>query len=292
MKQAVSLPVPVIVVGNITAGGSGKTPTVLYLIELLRANGYKPGVISRGYGVKLTQPLWVSRDANASDVGDEPAMLVRRSGVPMVVAPDRIAAAHLLLERGDVDVILCDDGLQHYRLARDIELIVIDGDRRLGNGLLLPAGPLREGPWRLADAEFIIANGKAQPQEYPMSLVSGGLYHLNGDICEPLTGKSVVAMAAIGNPERFFSSLKQQGLQLTKQQAFADHAAFVEQELDNLSGGLPLVMTEKDAVKCRDFAKPHWCYLAVNAKLTPEFDSRLLSRLADVATKKGNYHGV
>ncbi|MBV7315513.1 tetraacyldisaccharide 4'-kinase [Shewanella sp. NIFS-20-20] len=293
LKAQTSLPVPVIVVGNITAGGSGKTPTVLYLIELLRAEGYRPGVISRGYGVSITAPRWVSPTDSASDVGDEPAMLVRRSQVPMVVAPDRIAAAELLLAKADVDVIICDDGLQHYRLARDIEIIVVDGDRRVGNGYLLPAGPLREGPWRLNTTEFVIANGTAAAGEYPMMLINAGLFHLDGQRSAHLDDPAVVAMAAIGNPERFFASLVQQGYQLVRQRAFSDHAPFNETELISLSAGLPLLMTEKDAVKCRDFAQPHWRYLAVNAKLTPEFDSRLLSRLADVvATKKGNSHGV
>lgn len=295
-KAQYHLSVPVIVVGNITAGGSGKTPMVIHLIELLRANGYRPGVISRGYGGQFTGVQFVHVGAHARDVGDEPAMIVARTHVPMVVGAKRIDAAQYLLSNSDVNVIICDDGLQHYPLARDIELAIVDGQRRLGNGLLLPAGPLREGAWRLDTVDFVVINGGvASETEYLMTLTPDVLRPV-GD-ADPATAPAitdkVVAMAGIGNPQRFFNTLTELGYQLRHQQAFADHQAYVLPELQLLAGSSPLLMTEKDAVKCREFAQENWWYLAVNAKLSPQFDEQLLNRLHDVvAAKQGNSHGI
>ena len=295
IQHATTLPVPVIVVGNITAGGSGKTPTVIYLIELLRQQGYTPGVISRGYGVEIQGCIAVNVGAKAIDVGDEPVMIVARTQVPMVVGAKRVDAANMLLANNDVDVIISDDGLQHYALARDIEIALVDGERRYGNQCLIPAGPLREGLWRLKSVDFIINNGgPAQQNEVLMSLTPGPLVQVSQSDSEPLPiAQDVVAMAAIGNPQRFFNTLTQLGYNLANTVEFTDHQAFSATELHRLSGEHPLVMTEKDAVKCRDFAESHWWYLPVNAKLTPEFDHALLSQLQQVAqTKKGLSHGI
>ena len=296
LKSTIALPVPVIVVGNITAGGSGKTPTVIYLIELLRRHGYTPGVISRGYGAKIDGVLTVALDAKPADVGDEPAMIVARTQVPMVVGAKRIEAAQHLLASSDVDVIICDDGLQHYQLARDIELAIVDGKRRLGNGWLLPAGPLREGAWRLDTVDFVINNGgESQGREHLMTLVPEALAPVAAysSIVPPNADDAAVAMAGIGNPERFFTTLNELGFYPVKTQGFADHQAFSPDELIALAGDLPLLMTEKDAVKCREFAQPNWWFLAVNAKLPSQFDEQLLSRLQEVVlAKKGKHHGV
>ena len=295
IQSAEVLPVPVIVVGNITAGGSGKTPTVIYLIELLRRQGYNPGVISRGYGVDIKGCVLVSSGAKACDVGDEPAMIMARTQVPMVVGPRRVDAANMLLAQSDVDVIISDDGLQHYALSRDIEIALLDGQRRYGNQCLLPAGPLREGLWRLDSVDFVINNGgPAYPNEILMSLIPAPLVNLNNPLSETFNiDNPIVAMAAIGNPQRFFNTLSQLGYQLANTVEFTDHQAFSASELNSLSKVHPLVMTEKDAVKCRDFAQSHWWYLPVNAKLTPEFDQALLSRLQQVAqTKKGLSYGI
>lgn len=297
LKAVFHSPVPVIVVGNITAGGSGKTPTVLYLIELLRHSGYRPGVISRGYGADIQSPLRVTPEHSSADVGDEPAMIFARTRVPMVVGPNRVAALQTLLAGGDVDVVICDDGLQHYALARDIEIALIDGDRRLGNGMLIPAGPLREGPWRLQSVDFRLCNGgKALAGEFAMTLKPSGLIPLLAETeltKMPVAGEKVAAMAGIGNPERFFTTLAQQGFELGATKAFNDHQAYSRDDICSLAPGLPVLMTEKDAIKCRGFAKQDWWYLAVDAKLAPDFDSQLLNKLAAAkAGKQGTTHGV
>ncbi|ABE55479.1 lipid-A-disaccharide synthase [Shewanella denitrificans OS217] len=285
-----ALGVPVIIVGNITVGGSGKTPMVIYLIELLRRQGYRPGVISRGYGVKIDGVKLVEAQASAVDVGDEPAMIVARTQVPMAVGPDRLAAVSLLQRHYDIDVIISDDGLQHYKLTRDIELVIIDGARRFGNGYLLPAGPLREGLWRLKTIDWLINNGgKAQDNEVLMQLEPKPLLKVKSSQpgLESLDkALPVVAMAGIGNPARFFDSLSGQGYQLKHTLAFDDHQAFDAQALIALAGDLPLIMTEKDAIKCRDFAQDNWWYLPVNARLNADFDKALLARLAPLVQIK------
>ncbi|WOT03890.1 tetraacyldisaccharide 4'-kinase [Shewanella youngdeokensis] len=295
-----TLPVPVIIVGNITVGGSGKTPTVIYLIELLRQQGYKPGVISRGYGVNIKGVRSVRYGDNASQVGDEPAMIVARTGVPMVVGSKRIEAAKQLLSDFDVDIIISDDGLQHYALARDIELIILDGERRLGNGMLLPAGPLREGRWRTSSVDHVIVNGgTAIGTEQQMTLMASQ-WHLVAanshkvskthaevkSAAQPMQEQPVVAMAGIGNPNRFFDTLSNLGFTLDKTQAFDDHSAYTEADLSTLAGKRPLLMTEKDAVKCRDFAKDNWWYLAVDAKLSPSFDQQLMASVKQSVIEK------
>jgi tetraacyldisaccharide 4'-kinase len=287
LTKAQMLPVPVIVVGNI--------PTVIYLIELLRQHGYKPGVISRGYGVNIDGVIAVNIDAKASDVGDEPAMIVARTYVPMVVGANRIVAANKLLAEFNVDVIISDDGLQHYALGRDIEIALVDGERRYGNHCLLPAGPLREGFWRLSSVDFVINNGgPAQEGEVLMTLVPAPLCQVDSRRHDEFAQQhSVIAMAGIGNPQRFFSSISQLGYKIVQTVEFTDHQAFDEKQLSGLSVQHSLLMTEKDAVKCRDFAQSNWWYLPVNAKLNSEFDHALLSRLQQVAqTKKGLSNGI
>ncbi|MGS0675894.1 tetraacyldisaccharide 4'-kinase [Shewanella sp. 0m-4] len=290
VKKALKLPVPVIIVGNITVGGSGKTPTVIYLIELLRKHGLKPGVISRGYGVEIDGVRAVFPGDSADSVGDEPAMIVARTQVPMVVGAKRVDAAKHLLVEFDVDIIISDDGLQHYQLARDIELIILDGERRLGNGMLLPAGPLREGAWRLRSVDHVIVNGGvALADEQVMTLEPAKWLPVSANhnaSAAPTKSEPLVAMAGIGNPQRFFDSLQVQGYQVAQSQAFDDHSAYSETALNQLANGRLLVMTEKDAVKCRDFAKDNWWYLAVDAKLSPSFDKQLLAKIDRLVADK------
>ena len=293
-KHAEVIDVPVVIVGNITAGGSGKTPTVIYLINLLRAQGFNPGVISRGYGVSIDGVKTVMAADKAADVGDEPAMIVARSQVPMVVGAKRIDAAKQLLAEYNVDIIISDDGLQHYPLARDIEINIVDGHRRYGNQCLIPAGPLREGLWRLKTIDWVLNNGgNVQHNEVAMSLVACALKPVNPSLNIQWQPQKAIAMAGIGNPKRFFDSLMAQGYLLIATKAFDDHQAFDESELKRLSQQYPLIMTEKDAVKCRDFAQDNWWYLPVNAKLNTEFDTAFLNRLNQVIKdKQGNLHGV
>lgn len=277
--QAVRLPVPVIVVGNISVGGTGKTPLVTWLVEELRARGLRPGVISRGYGGRApVYPLRVTAQTDAALCGDEPALLARRLGVPLSVAPDRVAAAQQLIASDGVDVIVSDDGLQHYRLARDAEICVVDGARGLGNGGLLPAGPLREPPSRLASVGLVVVNGggwrPAQALGVPvadMQLQLGEAQNLRSGERRALhvfAGRPLHALAGIGHPERFFAALRAQGLQPTVH-AFADHHAYTAADLA-FGDGLPVLMTEKDAVKCASFAQADaWC-VPVTARFEPE----------------------
>ena len=275
------LPVPVIIVGNITVGGSGKTPLVLWLADFLKKNGYRPGLISRGYGGDAASwPQAVSTDADPRVVGDEALLLARRSGCPMVVGPDRVAAARKLLAEHQVDVIISDDGMQHYRLGRDIEIAVLDGERRLGNGLCLPAGPLREPAMRLESVDFVVANGAARKGEWPMQLEPGEALPLKGAEGKSLSsfaGTKLHAIAGIGNPSRFFDSLRAHGIE-PKEHPFPDHHPYGQGELD-FDDETPVLMTEKDAVKYLDYAgERHW-YLPVHAHLPDEFGKRLLAVL-------------
>lgn len=274
------LPVPVVVIGNLTAGGTGKTPLTIAVAASLREHGFRPGVVSRGHGGTQREPLLLGGSPDPRQVGDEPC-LIRASGVPVAVGRDRPAAARLLLDAG-CDVVVADDGLQHYALARDVEICVIDGVRRFGNGKLLPLGPLREPLGRLRSVDLRVCNGgTAEAGEYPMQLRGDEAVALEGGERRPLasfaTGPAH-AVAAIGNPQRFFDSLRAAGIEVIGH-AFADHHAFSADELD-FADGLPLLMTDKDAVKCRSFARPHWWRVPVRAELPPAFHAALRERLA------------
>ncbi|GAB4357500.1 MAG: tetraacyldisaccharide 4'-kinase [Gammaproteobacteria bacterium] len=279
------LPVPVVVVGNLTVGGTGKTPLVIALANLLKAKGFRPGLVSRGYGgTAASWPQQVRRDSDPVVVGDEAVLLARRTRCPMAVGPDRVAAALALLKYSDCDVILSDDGLQHYALARDIEIAVIDGIRRLGNGHLLPAGPLREPKRRIKKVDFVVANGGGSRGEFSMQVRLGLPRRLLDDRdakgWEEFRGKRFHAVAGIGHPERFFAALKKLGLDPIEQR-FPDHHAFREEDLHFKEAG-PVLMTEKDAVKCQRFAKPdHW-YVPIEAELDPRFEVPFLRKLSGV----------
>lgn len=280
-RRAQSLPVPVIVVGNIAVGGTGKTPFVIWLIERLRSWGFRPGIVSRGYGGRArVYPYAVRADSDPADSGDEPLLLARRCACPVVVAPDRVAAARVLLASHDIDVVVSDDGLQHYRLARDLEICVVDGARGLGNGALLPAGPLRESPQRLREVDLVVVNGAGwdDPSLHPlrMQLMSHEVRALRGDAAQPLSAfrhQRVHAVAGIGNPQRFFEALREQGIEVIAH-AFADHHGYSAADLD-FADSLPVLMTEKDAVKCAAFAAPHWWAVPVAARLSPLDEARV-----------------
>jgi tetraacyldisaccharide 4'-kinase len=269
-------PVPVIVVGNITVGGTGKTPMILWLIEHCRQQGLKVGVVSRGYGAQPPQLPWrVQADQRADQAGDEPLLIVQRTGVPLVIDPDRSRAVQALLASEPLDLVLCDDGMQHYRLARDLELVLIDAARGLGNGRCLPAGPLREPVERLQQVDAVLVNGADGDREagFAFTLQPSALVNLCSGERRSLdlfpSGQRLHAVAGIGNPQRFFNTL--QGLNWQPvPHPFADHAQFSAEHL-TFSPPLPLVMTEKDAVKCRAFAADDWWYLAVDAQPSPAF---------------------
>ncbi len=271
---------PVIVVGNISVGGTGKTPLVIFLCDFLRQQGYHPGVVSRGYGGKLTQyPGLVTASSTALEVGDEPLLINNRVNCPVVVDPDRSRGAQYLVDKHKCDLIICDDGLQHYRLQRDIEIALLDGQRRLGNGQLVPVGPLREGPWRLQQVDLVVNNGgPVQQGEHLMSLQPGQVVNVKyGNQSQSLKSFTlpVIAAAGIGNPSRFFATLKSKGVRLKKELAFVDHHKFTAGDLPDET----VLMTEKDAVKCANFASERWWYLPVNAVMTEEFKQALLKKL-------------
>jgi tetraacyldisaccharide 4'-kinase len=277
-----TLPIPVIVVGNITVGGTGKTPLIIWLTELLKSEGYQPGVISRGYGGQAESwPQVVTVDSDPKQIGDEALMIAKRTGCPMAVGPSRVDAANLLLSLYKCDVILSDDGLQHYALNRAIEIAVIDGDRRFGNGYCLPAGPLREPIERLKTVDLLIVNGDAyEDNEFSMKLVGDQLVNcVTGEqkSLQEFNGVTCHAMAGIGNPERFFNVLKKAGLICTGH-SFPDHYQYRPEDID-YRDKKPVLMTEKDAVKCSGFAQPQHWYLPVNALPEPLFTEQLLNLL-------------
>ncbi|HEX4872935.1 MAG TPA: tetraacyldisaccharide 4'-kinase [Nevskiaceae bacterium] len=284
----VRLRVPVIVVGNLSVGGTGKTPFVLWLVDRLREWGWRPGVISRGYGGRAAHyPLRVSADSDPAEVGDEPALIAWRSGVPVVVDPDRLRAARAL--DAEVDVLIADDGLQHYRLPRQVEIVVVDGQRGFGNGALLPAGPLREPISRLAEVDLVVVNGGGLRVQGPpcvdMQLPGAHAFNLREPsrvrALRDFRGESVHAMAGIGHPERFFQLLEREGLHLVRH-PFADHQAYQPAQIE-WHDSRPVLMTEKDAVKCRHWVDARYWSVPVTAQLDPAATQRvresLLSRL-------------
>lgn len=274
---------PIIVVGNITVGGTGKTPLVIWLVEQLRHTGFTPGIISRGYGVSNQQSIEVFPGSSSGDVGDEPVLLARRADCPVFVNQDRVAAAKSLLQAHPAcDVIISDDGLQHYRMQRDIELLVVDAVRGFGNGLLLPAGPLRESRSRLKQVDAVIYNGKAtdfsgfQMELRPTVLRQVQDPSVTASLSE-LANVPVKAVAGIGNPQRFFQQLRDMPL-LIEEYAFPDHHAFQPEDLAFAADAVVL-MTEKDAVKCAAFAKPNWWYLPVDAVVDKALADYIVQKL-------------
>jgi tetraacyldisaccharide 4'-kinase len=282
--------VPVVVVGNITAGGTGKTPTVLWLVEQLRTRGFAPGIVSRGYGgSKANTSMRVEVDTDAAVAGDEPVLLARRGRCPVVVDPDRARAATMLIDDG-VDVVIADDGLQHYRLARDYEICVIDGSRGLGNRRLLPAGPLREGVQRLDDVEQVLVNGVLQHSEQGQTtaeqnaisfeLVATEARRLNGSLTRLIgrfAGTTVHAVAGIGNPRRFFDLLRLHGIQVIEHE-FPDHAVLSGRDLE-FGDDFEVFMTEKDAVKLGHGASDKFWFVPVELKMDPVEAAPLLEQI-------------
>jgi tetraacyldisaccharide 4'-kinase len=276
----------VIVVGNLTAGGSGKTPLVLRIVELLREHKWKPGIVSRGHGGsnadKGRAPMEANIASDPAEVGDEPILLARRSGCPVWVAPGRDAACRALREQHpECDVIVTDDGLQHHALARDVEICVVDA-RGFGNGFLMPAGPLREPRARLRSVDAVVAHGAPGLEGFEMKLEGENLVCMTDahDVrpAKSFAGQKLHAVAGIGDPKRFFLQLARHGLKPVPH-PFPDHHPFRAEELD-FGDTAPVVMTEKDAVKCKRFAKAHHWVFPVRASLDPAFERWLLEKLS------------
>ncbi len=282
------IPVPVIIVGNISVGGTGKTPLVTWLVKELRKQGFTPGIVSRGYGGGASHwPQQVRSDSDPRMVGDEAVLLARRTGCPMAVGPNRVDAATALLSYTDCDVIVADDGLQHYALARDVEIAVIDGVRRFGNGYCLPAGPLREPLSRIKSVDIVVTNGVAGVREYHMELVLGRLQNLASPekttALHFFSGSTVHAIAGIGHPERFFRQLESHGLTVIEH-PFPDHHPFLAEDII-FADELPVLMTEKDAVKCQGYAtERHWS-VPVDARIDERMLPLILRRIKKSESK-------
>ncbi|MEQ8231824.1 MAG: tetraacyldisaccharide 4'-kinase [Gammaproteobacteria bacterium] len=278
-------PVPVIVVGNISVGGTGKTPLVIWLARRLRSYGFRPGIVARGYrGRARHWPQQVRVDSDPLAVGDEAVVLARRTQMPLAVGPDRGEDIRALLRHSDVNIVVCDDGLQHYALARDIEIAVLDGVRRTGNGACLPAGPLREPPARLGEVDFVVTNGLAGRGEFAMRYV----IEIARRVTDPRDSRElgdfaashVHAVAAIGNPDSFFDALKRRGVRLIAH-AFPDHHPFVPEDFA-FGDDAPVLMTQKDAVKCEHFADGRFWYVPLEVELPEVFERRLKTLLKKV----------
>ena len=272
--------IPVIVVGNLVAGGSGKTPLVIWIAEHLKRKGWSPAIVSRGYGAHIEGPRAATIADDAAAVGDEPIVLSRRSGCPVWVGADRVAViAALRAVHPDVNVVVLDDGLQHYRLRRDIEIAVVDA-RGFGNGFLLPAGPLREPASRLRSVDAVVSHGSAV-KGYAMRLVGAELHRMTDAAdrrpASAFAGQKVHAVAGIGEPNRFFLHLARLGVKLAPH-PFPDHHRFTPQELD-FGDDAAVLMTEKDAVKLRRVAQPNWWVLPVTAELDAAFGDWLSEKL-------------
>ncbi|MGC6247745.1 tetraacyldisaccharide 4'-kinase [Bisgaard Taxon 45] len=264
-------PVPVVVVGNLSVGGNGKTPVVIWLVKQLQQKGLCVGVISRGYGSQSSvYPLLVTPDTDPVQGGDEPVLIAKRTQVPVCIAPNRQQAIELLLQhQPKCEVIISDDGLQHYQLQRDFEIVVMDATRGLGNGFLLPAGPLRELPSRLNSVDLIICHGQAtQYSDVEMTLVPQYAVNLvTGEQRLLSDFQRVSAIAGIGHPQRFFNMLASLSIQLIQTKAFQDHQKFDATQFTAFDHTQPLLMTEKDAVKCMAFAQQNWWYVPVEAEI-------------------------
>src|SRR5690554_3487823 len=300
LKKRFVASVPVIVVGNVTVGGTGKTPTVLALIEHFKQQGLRPGVVSRGYGAEGPFPALVSADSSVAAVGDEPSLIAALSGVPVAVSPVRADAVKLLLERSDVNLIIADDGLQHYALGRDIELALVDQERGFGNGWRLPAGPLRESVRRLRNVDFVLLNGDRHDAAHgavahlperitpvAMQLIPLGWRRVadNAEIEVP-DGETAIVIAGIGHPERFFNTVKASGIAIAETRVYADHYAYKAADFYDISNQYPVLMTEKDAVKVREFARPHWYYLKVGMQFQEGFLDQLTDRVKALQVEK------
>jgi tetraacyldisaccharide 4'-kinase len=288
---------PLIVVGNITAGGSGKTPLVIRLSEIALEMGLRPGIASTGYGRQSRETFEVVADSDTRLCGDEPVLLAVRTRVPVVVAAGRLDAVKKL-DQMDLDILISDDGMQQADLARDIECCVVDGERGLGNGHLLPAGPLRETGERLERVDYVVSNGQwtGKPEfidVHPMSLRANLVCSLDGtkqytvdEFRQIHAGDKLCAVAGIGNPGRFFRMLQALDLDV-KTRGFPDHHSFKRKDFDSLAHGTAIIMTEKDAVKCRSLGLENAWYVPVDACLSAEFENTLKDKIGELVKKNG-----
>lgn len=290
--KAYHAPCPVIIVGNIAVGGTGKTPLIIALANALQRAGFSPAIVSRGYGAAFNDVTLVPPAADPKIFGDEPVLIANSCDCPVIIAKKRVLGVQTAHQAYACNVVLCDDGLQHYALGRSFEIAVFDGTRGVGNGWCLPVGPLRELPSRLARVNFTVINGQtlvnmpAMPTQVGyFSLRPVGWVNVKTGLCKVLGGlpwaaetgnnkQRVIAAAGIGNPQRFFEVLQTLGV-FFETKVFADHHSYNAQDFA-IANGRPVVMTAKDAVKCRAFAQPNWWYLAVEAELPIELEHAVI----------------
>ena len=292
--DALRLKSKVIVVGNITVGGTGKTPLLINLVKQFRQQGYKVAVVSRGYGAgSATFPALVPEDGSATEYGDEPVLIAAHTGVPVVIDPDRLRALQFVQSEFNPEVVFSDDGLQHYRMPRHLEIVVVDGSRGFGNGHCLPAGPLREPLARLNEVDFVIQNGGEELAElsgYPhfvveaqpvflVNLVSGEKRPFSG---APFRmGSRIEAVCGIGNPDRFFRMVEKLPYPVQRR-PYPDHHSYEAVDFSKAESGVSIVMTEKDAVKCRDFARDNMWYLQVEMDIPDEFIAAISAKCEEI----------
>lgn len=280
--------VPVIVVGNITVGGTGKTPFTVYLVQLLKQQGFKPAIVSRGYGAEQTGdlpfPRVITAETPVNISGDEPKLLAMKTEVPVVIAPKRSDAVKLLSEQFDCDVVISDDGLQHYAMARDLEFVLLDQQRGVGNGWLLPVGPLREGVSRLKSVDLVIENaGFSEDNEFDYSLRPSLPYHIAAREKLLSSGCAVHLISGIGNPQRFLDTANGVGLEVMSKTWLPDHHKFTEQDFTGFNNQDIVVMTEKDAVKCIDLPRNintiNWYVLPIEACISASVEEQIINKL-------------
>jgi tetraacyldisaccharide 4'-kinase len=297
IKQQVASPLPVIVVGNISVGGTGKTPFVIYLVELLRKQGFTPAIVSRGYGADKSDdvpfPRLITQELPIHLSGDEPKLLYLRTQCPVVIGPDRSQAVQFVKDNINADVIISDDGLQHYKMARDIEIVLLDAQRMFGNGWLLPVGPLRELPSRLRSVDLTLVNSGSKKVNLSNTAVDANNqtdYQLSADVAynlfnstEKLTNEllantsgKVHLVSGIGNPQRFLTTVESMGYQVKSTRWFADHYDFSESDFEGFNTDDIVLMTEKDAVKCQAFAQKNWFVLPISAVISPKIELKII----------------
>ena len=285
LKQQIKFRVPVVVIGNISVGGTGKTPMTIFLVEELTKIGLRVGVATRGYGGSLKSTTRVQQSHNAETVGDEPWLMYTRLDAPIVIGADRVNVIATLIDKYSCNIVVCDDGLQDYRFFHDVEICMVDGQRLYGNQHLLPAGPLRESIQRIDACDFVVVNSKSVPEISmdSMQICFDGLININNPeetkLLSDFVNDKVHAIAGIANPDKFFELLKQEGLSIVEH-VFPDHARYNKQEL-SFDDGAPVIMTEKDAVKCLHLNIDNAWYLPVSAKLPDNFIARLQSKLSE-----------
>jgi len=279
IKKTITSNVPVIVVGNISVGGNGKTPMVIWLCEYYKKLNKKVVVISRGYGGNSEYyPCEVDQHSSPYQCGDEPVLIAKRTHYPVIVGPNRVNNIKLAIDKHNPDVIISDDGMQHYKMGRHLELCIVDSKRQFGNGLLMPAGPLRETKNRLNSIDLVIENGGSAPFHYVLE--QGGLYRVKDDKPAEFNDKDIsgIAVSAIGNPARFETSLMQANINVLDKQHFRDHHKFTKDDFVH-DTKINIFMTEKDAVKCKAFAQDNWYYLKVDAKPNDKTQNKLVKLL-------------